>query len=105
MAFGLTCPSPPLRPPRHGYFLSLPSREYLPALWSEDELQQLQGTGLLERAVADRCGQSMCQQAAASYSCRLQLPPATAAGIRRQHAVTPVVPGLSSSALVQQRHR
>ena len=38
----------------HGYFLSMPSREYLPIFWNDDELALLKGTELEERAVADR---------------------------------------------------
>ena len=39
---------------RHGYFRSLPQREYVPIFWAEAELGQLQGTELEGKAPADR---------------------------------------------------
>lgn len=38
----------------HGYFQSMPEREYLPLFWTQEELGLLVGTDLGERAVADR---------------------------------------------------
>ena len=39
----------------HGYFLSMPSREYLPIFWTDEELETLKGTELEERCSKDRC--------------------------------------------------
>lgn len=39
---------------RHGYFQSLPVREYVPLFWSEQELERLKGTEAHATAVADR---------------------------------------------------
>ena len=39
---------------RHGYFQSLPVREYVPLFWTEQELAGLAGTEAHEAALADR---------------------------------------------------
>mmetsp|Transcript_31520 Transcript_31520/g.89487 ORF Transcript_31520/g.89487 Transcript_31520/m.89487 type:complete len:145 (+) Transcript_31520:40-474(+) len=41
--------------PWHGYFLSMPSREYLPIFWTDEELETLKGTELEDRVAKDRC--------------------------------------------------
>ncbi|GLC60363.1 hypothetical protein PLESTB_001604200 [Pleodorina starrii] len=38
----------------YGYLSSLPPREYLPVYWSEEQLQQLEGTDIADRARTDR---------------------------------------------------
>lgn len=40
---------------RWGYLQSFPSRVYVPAFWSPEELKWLQGTSLVDRLAADRC--------------------------------------------------
>lgn len=45
--------SPLAPPPRHGYFQSLPAREYLPIFWSPEELALLQGSELEGRPEED----------------------------------------------------
>jgi hypothetical protein len=45
-------PTPP-SPCRHGYFQSLPRREYLPIFWSAEELALLQGSEVEGRPQED----------------------------------------------------
>ena len=58
----LPTPSPPVTTTaliRHGYLQSLPPEgEYLPFMWSEEELVLLRGTELDGQAEADRCGRA-----------------------------------------------
>lgn len=49
---------------RHGYFESLPAREYLPIFWSDEELELLEGTELESKAEADRQAGLIGQHAA-----------------------------------------
>ena len=45
---------PPTYICRHGYFSSLPSREYVPLFWTDAELTGLQGTEIQDCATSDR---------------------------------------------------